>query len=138
MIFVDGMIPTGAKKSLPTRLKRRSGREKASIKALRVGKQARTFAQIALRRRYGYRWFAPLVSARGNEYKGIVDIVAVKRDKKDHDHLEIALVQVKGGGARITSEEINRLKDAKRKLSKTYVVAEKPKKSVVLRDEVGI
>jgi len=96
-----------------------------------TGKNAKTFTKYFLGKR-GYRSMS-LDSRKGYEYKGIVDLVAVKRDKKDPDLLTIVLFQVKGGGARVTPNEITRLREAKRRLKIHWNVAEKPKKAVRFR-----
>jgi hypothetical protein len=49
---------------------------------------------------------ASLDSRHGFEYKGVVDLVAVKRNNRSPDELTIMLVQVKGGSARVTKEEL--------------------------------
>jgi hypothetical protein len=41
-----------------------------------------------------------LDSKSGYEYKGVVDTLAVRRDKEDPDKLHAMLLQVKGGSAR--------------------------------------
>lgn len=69
-------------------------------------------------------------SKKGFEYKGVVDLVAVRRNNKDPDELEIILFQMKGGKAKISSEEIDRLKAAIKKLKISWNVAEKKDKSV--------
>jgi len=43
-------------------------------------------------------------SSGESEYKGVVDLVAVKRNNRSPDELTIMLVQVKGGSARVTSQ----------------------------------
>jgi hypothetical protein len=50
---------------------------------------------------------------RGYEYKGIVDLIAVKRDKKELDLLTIILFQVKGGERpKVSEEDLARLRKA--------------------------
>ncbi|MCH7974378.1 MAG: dihydrodipicolinate synthase family protein, partial [Bacteroidetes bacterium] len=62
-------------------------------------------------------------------FKGVVDLVAIRRNNKDPDELEIILLQMKGGKAKITSKEIDRLKSAIKKLKISWNVAEKNGKS---------
>jgi len=45
---------------------------------------------------------ACLDSRQGFEYKGVVDLVAVKRNNRSPDELTMMLVQVKGGSASVT------------------------------------
>lgn len=71
-----------------------------------------------------------LNSKSGYEYKGIVDVIAVKRDKKNPDKLHVLLLQVKGGSARVTVEEIRRLNKAVRDVAVEWNAAEKPEKKV--------
>ena len=77
----------------------------------------------------GYKCLS-LDSRRGYEYIGVVDLIAVKRDKKDADTLNVVLFQVKGGGARVSQQELARLKRSVRKLRVNWNVVEKPGKSV--------
>ena len=100
----------------------------AARKAHRTGKNAKTFTKYFLAKG-GYRYM-DLDSKKGYEYKGIVDLVAVKRDTKDPDLLTIVLFQVKGGRARTTRREERRLRKAVRRISVLWNVAEKPKKAV--------
>jgi hypothetical protein len=109
----------------------RRGRE-AAAKAKKREKNAKTLAKYSLFKK-GYKWSVALESKEGNEYKGIVDIVAVGRDRKDPDRLEVMLVQVKGGTARVTGEEIQRLRVAAKKVSLILAVVEKPGATVRLR-----
>jgi hypothetical protein len=71
-----------------------------------------------------------LDSRKGFEYKGVVDLVAVKRDNRSPDELTVMLVQVKGGSARITKDELSRLWRAAKRLQVTWNVAMKPAKTV--------
>lgn len=92
-------------------------------------RKALTFTRVLLDKK-GYKWKTDLLSPKGYEYKGIVDLVAVKRNNRKPDQLEIMLVQVKGGKGRITSDEIKRLRNARRKLKVTLGGAEMPKTKV--------
>ncbi|MGQ9691761.1 MAG: hypothetical protein ACUVQY_11025 [Thermoproteota archaeon] len=69
-------------------------------------------------------------SKKGFEYKGIVDLVAVRRNNKKPDELEIVLFQMKGGNAKITEAEIERLKKALNKVKISWNIAEKKDKTV--------
>jgi hypothetical protein len=57
-------------------------------------------------------------------------LVAFKLDRTDSDKLKIMLFQVKGGSARITEEEITRLKKATKKIEVDFNWSEKPEKLV--------
>ena len=61
-----------------------------------------------------------------------MDLVAVKRNNRQPDRLEIMLVQVKGGSGRISEEEIKRLRKARRRLKITLGAAEMPRTKVHL------
>ena len=77
-----------------------------------------------------------LDSRKGYEYKGIVDLIAIKRDKKNPDFLKVILFQVKGGSARVSKSEIDRLRRAARRIKVGWNVAEKPTRSVRFRKRV--
>lgn len=100
----------------------------ASKKAHQTSKSAKTFTKYFLSKG-GYKSM-DLDTKKGYEYKGIVDLIAVKRDKKDPDVLTIVLFQVKGGGARMTDHEIARLRKAVSRIRVQWNVAEKPGKTV--------
>lgn len=104
---------------------------RAAERAHQSGQHAKTFTKYFLARK-GYKCL-DLDSRRGYEYKGIVDLLAVKRHKGDPDVLHIVLLQVKGGSARVTQDEIKRLSMAIRNIKISWNVAEKPKKSVKFR-----
>ncbi len=91
-------------------------------------KNAKGFAKY-LRAQQGYRVLS-LDSRRGFENIGVVDLVAVERDKKDPDKLHVVLIQVKGGTAKATLEEIRRLRKATDKVEVSWNVAEKPWRQV--------
>ena len=63
-------------------------------------------------------------------YKGVVDLVAIRRSTDDPDGLEILFVQVKGGGARVSLNEINRIRRAVKIAKLDWDVAEKPGSTV--------
>jgi hypothetical protein len=106
----------------------------AAIKAHRVAQNAKTFTKYELGKR-GYRCIS-LDSRRGYEYKGVVDLVAVKRSTRKPDQLEVMLVQVKGGGTKVSNEELKRLRQARGNLKVTWNVAEKPRRTVQFRRKV--
>jgi hypothetical protein len=54
-----------------------------------------------------------------------VDLVAVKRNNRRPDEIEILLVQVKGGTARVSRAELDRLERAARWVRADWDVAEK-------------
>ena len=100
----------------------------ASRRAHATERNAKTFTKYFLAKG-GYKYMS-LDSKSGNEYKGVVDLIAVKRNMKDPDLLTIVLFQVKGGGARVTREELKRLDKAARRITIEWNVAEKPESSV--------
>ena len=107
----------------------------AAKRAHASGKNAKAFTRYLLGKR-GYHSMS-LDSRKGYEYKGVVDLIAVKRDLKNPDLLTIILLQVKGGGARVTPDEIDRLRTATQRLRVRWNVAEKPKTTVKLRKALG-
>jgi hypothetical protein len=114
---------TPAERAVITRKWRR-----ASAKAHATARNAKLFAKYAFGKA-GWK-VVSLDSRKGFEYKGVVDLVAVKRDNRSPDELTIMLIQVKGGSARVTKEEIARLRRAATRLQVTWNVAVKPAKSV--------
>lgn len=120
---------TAGQKAAHTRKWRR-----ASELAHKSGQIAKTFAKYFLAKK-GYKCLS-LDSRKGFEYKGVVDLIAVKRDKKNPDILRIVLFQVKGGSARVSKDEIKRLRFAARRLVVDWNVAEKPSRSVKFRKSV--
>lgn len=107
---------------------------RASTLAHERARNAKTFTKCVLSTK-GYRCIS-LDSRKGYEYKGIVDLIAVKRDKKDPDRLQLVLVQVKGGRARITADELKRLQIAKKCIKIHWNVAHKPGKTVRFRNKI--
>jgi hypothetical protein len=75
---------------------------RASAKAHVTARNAKLFAKYALGKT-GWK-VASLDTRKGFEYKGVVDLVAVKRNNRSPDELTVMLVQVKGGTARVTQE----------------------------------
>jgi len=100
----------------------------ASTKAHVTCKNAKTFTKYFLAKG-GYKYM-DLDSKKGYEYKGVVDLIAVKRDTNDPDVLTIVLFQVKGGSARVKEQELNRLRKAVSRIRIQWNVAVKPKKKV--------
>lgn len=129
MAKVDRSAMTSGQKAAHTRKWREAQR-----KALAAARNAKTFAKYKLSQR-GYKCIS-FDSAKGYEYKGVVDLVAVKRDRRNPDCLKIMLVQVKGGSARVTSDEIARLENATRSAEVIWNVAQKPKKVVRFRRRI--
>ena len=70
-------------------------------------------------------------SKRGYARTGIVDMVAIKLDRKDADKLKIMLLQVKGGSSKVKDEEKMRLEKAIRKIEVAFNWAEKPARTVL-------
>jgi hypothetical protein len=93
------------------------------------------FAKYALGKK-GWK-VASLDSGSGFEYKGVVDLVAVKRDNRSPDELTIMLVQVKGGSARVTKDELSRPRRAAKRVPVTWNVAAKPAKTVRFKKSLG-
>jgi len=106
----------------------------AQKKAHKTSKNAKTFTKVKLNKK-GYR-YVDFDTRKRHEYKGIVDLVAVKRDNKNPDNLEIILFQIKGGSARIKPNEIERLKKAVTNLKVSWNTAEKPHQKVILGKEI--
>ncbi len=120
---------TAGQKAAYTRKWRRAGEM-----AHKSGQNAKTFTKYFLAQK-GYKCLG-LDSSRGYEYKGVVDLLAVKRHKSDPDVLHIVLFQVKGGNARVTEKEIQRLSKAARRLKVDWNIAEKPEKSVRFKKNI--
>jgi len=119
-------------KSWITRRKNEKKEQQKWIKAKgiadRTGKNAMTFTKYRLNEK---NWrYVDFQSKKGFPRTGIIDLIAVKLDRKDPDKLKIMLLQVKGGSARIKEEEKIRLRNAVKKVQVTYNWAEKPDKSV--------
>ena len=123
---VDKSAMTAGQKAAHTRKWRR-----AAQLAHQSGQSAKKFTKHLLAQ-HGYRYLS-LDSRKGYEYKGIVDLVAVKRQKRIPDMLTIVLFQVKGGSARLKKEEIARLRDAVRRIKVEWNVAHRPRRSVKFR-----
>ena len=121
---------TAGQKAAHTRKWRRA----AALAHRRAG-NVKNFAKYELSKR-GYKCIS-LDTSKGYEYKGVVDMLAVKRDNRNPDWLEIILVQVKGGSARIILDEIERLKRAARIVKVGWNVAEKPGRTVQFRRTIS-
>lgn len=100
----------------------------AQKKAHKTEKNALTFTKYRLNK-LGWR-YVDFQSKRGYPRTGIIDLVAVKLDRKDPDKLRIILFQVKGGSARISKTQKARLQNALEKAEVNCNWAEKPGKSV--------
>jgi hypothetical protein len=105
----------------------------AQRKAHKTGKNAVTFTKVRLDK-LGWR-YVEFKSKKGYPRDGIIDLVAVKLDRTDHDKLKVILFQVKGGSARMTEKHKARLKEAVNKVEVAYNWAEKPEKSVIFKWE---
>jgi len=55
---------------------------------------------------------------------GIIDAIAYQLGRQDPDEMELRLIQLKGGKAGVTGEEIRRLKEAANALRVRYLIAE--------------
>ncbi|HHT9132560.1 MAG TPA: hypothetical protein ACFYED_08740 [Candidatus Tripitaka californicus] len=129
MTRADKSKMTPGQKAAHTRKWRR-----ASTLAHARARNAKTFTKYFLQKR-GYRCIS-LDSRKGYEYKGVVDMVAIRRDKKNPDRLQIVLVQVKGGKARVTADELERLRAATKLIKVHWNVAEKPSTTIRLRNKI--
>jgi hypothetical protein len=108
---------------------------RASAKAHATARNAKTFARYALSKA-GWR-VVSFDTPNGYEYKGVVDLVAIKRNNRSPDELTVMLVQVKGGSARVTAAERLRLRIAAKKVKTTWNVAEKPGRTVRFPRAIG-
>ena len=106
----------------------------AAARAHNSGQNAKTFTKYMLSK-LGYKHLS-LDSKKGYEYKGVVDLLAVKRDTKNPDRLKILLLQTKGGSARVTPEELRRLKIATRTVKIGWNAVEKPGTAVRFRKKL--
>jgi hypothetical protein len=104
-------------------------------KALKKAREAKTFTKYQLTNA-GYRSIS-FDTKTGHEYKGVIDLVAIKRDAKEPDNLKILLFQVKGGSARVSDQEIGRLRKAKNKIKIGWYIAEKPANKVEFKKSRG-
>jgi hypothetical protein len=68
----------------------------------------------------------------GSPRTGIIDAIAYRLGKHDADRMELRLIQLKGGKAGITAEEIGRLKGAVRAVEVKHLIAEFDAKREVL------
>jgi hypothetical protein len=55
---------------------------------------------------------------------GIIDAIAYRLSKHDPDAMNLRLIQLKGGNAGVTAEEIKRLKEAPGKVELDFLIAE--------------
>jgi hypothetical protein len=94
-------------------------REEAAWKAIGTGRWAETMFK-ALGNRVASRWkFVSFRSKKGREWRGIVDLLAIRKDTSEPSHdglkrgdlFDIIIVQIKGGKAKLPSPaDIQRLK----------------------------
>ena len=63
-------------------------------------------------------------------YKGVADLVAVRRNNQKPDEITVMLIQVKGGKARLAAGERDRLRTATKHVRLRWNVATKPGRSV--------
>lgn len=66
---------------------------------------------------------------------GVVDLVAITKLGKDHNLLKILFFQVKGGSKKVKPEELQALRQVKKRAKIYWGTAEKPGKSVIFKDE---
>jgi hypothetical protein len=55
---------------------------------------------------------------------GIIDAIAYRLGKQNPDEMDLRLIQLKGGKAGVTAEEIRRLKQAAETLRRDFLIAE--------------
>lgn len=113
------MTANGATKAWVTR----KGRERRQ-KAFKVEREAKTFAKKTLNEEGGFRSIS-FESKTGHEGMGIVDMVAVRRQRQNKDRLDVLLVQVKGGTSRLGENDLERLRGAAKNIKIGYTVASK-------------
>ncbi|MFI5398651.1 MAG: hypothetical protein ACHQ9S_24245 [Candidatus Binatia bacterium] len=107
----------------------------AADKAHATGRNAKTFAKYALGKA-GWR-VVSFDTRSGYEYKGIVDLVAIKRNNRAPDELTVMLVQVKGGTARVTPLELKRLRAATKLVDVDWNVVHKPARHVRFKRSIS-
>lgn len=101
-------------------------------KAAETARWTETLFRALVRRAQNRRWrFVSFRGARGGEWKGVVDVLGIRKDtsKSDHELLksgdlfDIVLVQMKGGSAGLpTADEIRRLRVVARRYHAKRVV----------------
>ena len=99
------------------------------MKSHHTDKNAMTFTKIRLNK-LGWK-YVEFKSKKGFPRDGIIDLVAFRLNRRDHDKLEVLLFQVKGGSARVKDEEIEKLEAAVKKVKIDFDWAEKPEKQVI-------
>lgn len=106
----------------------------AQQQSLKTARNAKTFARYALTQA-GWRVIS-FDTRAGYEYKGVADLVAVRRNNQAPDEITVMLVQVKGGKARLALGEIDRLRTAAKRVRLKWNVAEKRGKAVRFRKSI--
>jgi len=114
---------------LGSRDEERAKWRKAQLKAHKTDKNAMTFTKVRLNK-LGWK-YVEFKSKKGFPRDGIVDLVAFKIDKKDHDKLRMILFQIKGGAGKVKEEEKKRLEEAVKKVDVSFDWAEKPQSKVI-------
>jgi hypothetical protein len=66
----------------------------------------------------------------GSPRTGIIDAIAYRLGRQNPDEMDLRLIQLKGGKAGVTGEEIGRLKDAVEKLRRDFLIVEFDGKSL--------
>lgn len=107
----------------------------AQQQSLKTARNAKTFARYALTQA-GWR-VVSFDTRQGYEYKGVADLVAIRRNNRAPDEITVMLVQVKGGKARLALGEIDRLRTAAKRVRLKWNVAEKPGKAVRFRNSIS-
>ena len=109
----------------------------AQRKAHKTGKNAVTFTKVRLDK-LGWR-YVEFKSKKGYPRDGIIDLVAVKLDRTDHDKLKVTLFQVKGGSAQITEKHKAKLKEALMEKPLLWLKSRnKAEKEVIVAPPIGL
>jgi len=107
----------------------------AGIKAAKTRRVREAFSRVhaaeraskrALRRHCKeHGWgVAFLEGPTGAPRTGIIDAIAYRLGRKNPDRMDLRLIQLKGGKAGVTAEEVGRLKEAVETLKVKYLIAE--------------
>ena len=94
--------------------------------ALAKARAAERASKKALRKHCAARgWHVAFFEGKtGAPRTGIIDAIAYRLGKHDADKMDLRLIQLKGGKAGITAEEIGRLKDAASAVDVKHLIAE--------------
>lgn len=110
-------------------------RDEAAIKAARTKRINKAWALAHASERASKKALERYCKARGWHVAffegktgaprtGIIDAIAYRLGKRDPDAMALRLIQLKGGKAGVTAEEIKRLKEAPSKVELDFLIAE--------------